>query len=145
MKMMRKALVIGMTGALASGLAFAAFAQGSTTNEVNTAHAHAMMAEGATTLAMSHTHLHHVINCLVGPKGAGFDVTADNPCKGQGNGAILDSASNSTLHSKLESALADAQTGLKSNDLSGVHSAAAKTAAALAATPAQKAGGGYSW
>lgn len=145
MKMMKKALVVGMTGALAAGLAFSAFAQDSAADQVTIAHAHALMAQNATTVAMSHTHLHHVINCLVGPGGSGFDATADNPCKDKGNGAIPDSADNPALHGKLESALNDAQAGLKVDDLTALQSAAGKTAAALESTPAQKASGGYSW
>lgn len=131
--------------ALAAGFAVTAAAQNSTATEVSTAHAHALMAQGANTLAMAHTHLHHVINCLVGPQGTGFDAAAGTPCKGQGNGAIPDSASNHALHAKLEAALTDARAGLKSSSLASAHRAAAKTAAALQSTPAQKKSGGYSW
>ncbi|MBU6422086.1 MAG: hypothetical protein KGL98_01820 [Gammaproteobacteria bacterium] len=115
------------------------------TKEIDTAHAHAAMAQTANSLDEAHAHLHHVINCLVGPNGAGYDASAENPCKGQGNGAIPDSANASALHGKLESALADAQAGLKSNDLGSVHQDAAKAAAALGATPAQKPKGAYTW
>lgn len=145
MKMMKRILVTGMTGALAAGLAFTAFAQGDAKTQVSTAHVHALMAGSATTLDLAHAHLHHVINCLVGPKGEGFDATAENPCKGQGNGAIPDSAGNSALHSKLESALGDAQAGLKADTLAAAQSDAGKTAAALGDTPVQKASGGYHW
>jgi hypothetical protein len=31
------------------------------------------------------------INCLVGPKGDGFDAAAPNPCAASGNGLIPDS------------------------------------------------------
>ncbi|HEU0276629.1 MAG TPA: hypothetical protein VFQ95_02225, partial [Rhodanobacteraceae bacterium] len=63
---MKKLLAMGIAGALAAGLSFGAFAQANVTNEVNTAHAHALMAQSATSVKMAHTHLHHVINCLVG-------------------------------------------------------------------------------
>ena len=145
MKMMKKALVIGMTGALATGLSFAALAQSGAQTEISTAHTHAVLAQQATSVAVSHVHLHHVINCLVGPKGAGFDAKQADPCKGQGNGAIPDSASDQALHGKLEAALTDAQAGLKSDTLATVHKNAAQAAAALQATPPQKASGGYSW
>lgn len=145
MKMTKKALVIGMTGALAAGLSFAAFAQGGVKTEISTAHTHATYAQQASSVAASHVHLHHVINCLVGPKGTGFDAKQANPCKGQGNGALPDSADNSALHSKLKTALSEAQAGLKSNDLKAVHADAGKVAATLEDTPAQKASGGYSW
>ena len=144
---MKKLLAIGIAGALATGLSLAAFARGSATNEVSTAHAHAMMAQSASTLAMAHTHLHHVVNCLVGTKGEGFDGKAGDPCKGQGNGAIPDSASNAALHAKLQTALSEAQAGLKSDSLASVHQDAGKIAATLqdTGTPAKKASGGYSW
>ncbi len=144
---MKKLLVTSLTGILAAGFAVAAFAQTSARTEINTAHAHALMAQGATSIAMSHAHLQHVINCLVGPQGQGFDATADNPCKSQGNGAIPDSASDQAVQSKLESALADAQTGLKSDSLASAQRDAAKVAAALQDTGSstQKTGGGDSW
>ena len=142
---MNKLLAAGITGALAGGLAFAAFAQThSAQDEINTAHAHATMAQSADSVAMAHTHLHHVINCLVGPTGQGFDAAAGEPCKGQGNGAIPDSATDHSLHAKLESALAGAQAGLKSESLASVHQDAGKVAASLQAGAAPKASGS-SW
>ena len=142
---MNKWLAVGVTAAMATGFSFAAFAQGGASNEASVAHAHALMAQSAKTLDMAHTHLHHVVNCLVGSKGAGFDAKAGNPCKGQGNGAIPDSASDAALDAKLKSALAAAQSGLESNTLSAVQADAAKAAAAPGATPALKSSGGYSW
>jgi hypothetical protein len=128
---MNKLLVVGITAAL-GGFACTAFAQThSAKDEINTAHAHALMAQGATSVAMAHTHLHHVINCLVGPNGSGFDASAGTPCKGQGNGAIPDSASDHALQAKLESALGDAQAGLKSDSLAAVQQDAGKAAAGL--------------
>lgn len=143
---MKKLLMLGIAGALAGGLSVSAYAQaGSAKTEIKTAHAHAMMAQGASKLDMVHTHLHHVINCLVGPDGQGFDASAGNPCKGQGNGAIPDSAGNSALQGKLKSALSDAQAGLKADKLSAAQADAAKAEAALQVTPSQKSSGGYSW
>ena len=128
---MNKLQVVGITAVL-GGFACAAFAQPhSARNEINTAHAHALMAQSATSVAMAHTHLHHVINCLVGPAGKGFDAAAGDPCKGQGNGAIPNSAADHALHAKLESALGDAQAGLKSESLAAVQQEAGKAAAVL--------------
>lgn len=128
---MNRLLIVGVTAAL-GGFACAAYAQThSAKDEINTAHAHAMMAQSATSVAMAHTHLHHVINCLVGPGGSGFDAAAGTPCKGQGNGAIPDAATDHALHAKLESALADAQAGLKSESLAAVQQDAGKAAAGL--------------
>ena len=140
---MKKLLIMGVVAAFTAGFPLAAFAQSQATTEVSTAHAHLLMAQSATTLAMAHTHLHHVINCLVGPKGSGFDAAAGTPCKGQGNGALKDAASDRALEAKLSSALTAAQNGLKSSSLETVQQDAAKAAAALAATPAQKSAGGY--
>lgn len=130
---MKKLLIAGLAGLLASGLAFASPGSGKVATEIGTAHAHALMAKTATSVTMSQTHLHHVINCLVGPDGAGFDAAAGNPCKGQGNGAIPDAAGNSALRGKLQSALANAQAGLKADSLSAVQSDAGKAAMTLQA------------
>ena len=131
---MNKLLAAGVATALASGLAFGAVAQTpSASNEVATAHAHALMAASADTVEIGHAHLHHVINCLVGPKGSGFDAAAGEPCKGQGNGAIPDSKGNAALKGKLESALAAAEAGLQATDLDTIHSDGNKAADALKA------------
>ena len=128
---MNRLLVVGITTAL-GGISCTAFAQThSAKQEISTAHAHALLAQSATSVAMAQTHLHHVINCLVGPGGSGFDAAAGTPCKGQGNGAIPDSANDHALHAKLESALMDAQAGLKSESLAAVQQDAGKVAAGL--------------
>lgn len=143
---MNRFLTMGMAGAIAS-LSLVAFAKGSVNNEVSTAHAHALMAQTAKNIAMAHAHLQHVINCLAGPDGAGFDAKAENPCKGQGNGAIPDSASNKALHGKLESALTTAQAGLKSGSLASVQQDAGKVAATLqdSSSQANRTAGASSW
>ncbi len=133
---MNRLLVAGVTGILVGGLAFTAQAQTGPTTEVATAHAHALMAQNAKTVAETHTHLHHVINCLVGPKGSGFDAAAGNPCQGQGDGALPAAAGNAALQSKLRAALADARSGLKANKLASAQADARKAAAALQAAPA---------
>jgi len=132
---MKKLLIMGVVTALATGLPLSAFAQSQATKEVSSAHTHAVLAQSATPLAMAQLHLHHVVNCLVGPKGAGFDAAAGNPCKGQGDGAITDAASDSALVAKLKSALADAQSGLKATSLEAAQQDAGKAAAELGATP----------
>ena len=38
-----------------------------------------------------HQRMQSAINCLVGPKGEGFDPSAPNPCAASGNGLIPDS------------------------------------------------------
>ncbi len=97
--------------------------------EVATAAAHASMAAGADKLPMVHAHLHHVINCLVGPGGSGYDASQEDPCKGQGAGAIPDASPRQRAH--LESALSLAQDGLAATDLSTAKARATATAKML--------------
>jgi hypothetical protein len=87
------------------------------TQEISTALQHAGMSAGSSQLTDVHMHLHHVINCLVGPSGKGFDSTAENPCNGQGTGAINDVDNKSKQRKKLDEAVKDANKGLKENDL----------------------------
>jgi len=60
--------------------------------------------------------LHHVVNCLVGPKGKGFDESVGNPCKDQGNGAIPDTK-NAAQKKSLQQALNRARAGLRAKDM----------------------------
>lgn len=59
-------------------------------SEVATAAEHAGFSAAATTLRVAHMHLHHTLNCLVGPKGRGFNSKFMNPCAHIGHGAIPD-------------------------------------------------------
>ncbi|KIL99928.1 hypothetical protein CCC_02717 [Paramagnetospirillum magnetotacticum MS-1] len=63
---------------------------GDARQQVATAAAHAGMAAAAADDKMVRGHLQHVVNCLVGPAGEGFDAAQANPCKDQGFGAIQD-------------------------------------------------------
>ena len=91
---------------------------------------HAGLAAKAATIEQVHMHLHHTVNCLVGPKGQGFDAKEANPCQGLGDGAIPDAADAATK-AKLNTALTHAQAGLKSADLAAARQAATETQAAL--------------
>ena len=84
--------------------------------EVSTAAQHAGLAAGSKELPMAQMHLHHVINCLVGPKGKGFDAAPGNPCKDQGNGAIPDTK-DKKQKATLQQALTKANAGLKAKDM----------------------------
>jgi len=107
------ALAVAAAVALVSTSAFARNVQ----KEVQTAVEHSGYASKSSTLKMVHAHLHHTVNCLVGPSGAGFDGKFLNPCEGLGNGAIPDSKNMKTKKS-LESALKLADKGLASGNLS---------------------------
>ena len=94
--------------------------------EVATAATHAGFAAQAASIEQAHMHLHHTVNCLVGPKGQGFAPNEANPCQKLGDGAIPDTA-DPTAKAKLTAALAKAEAGLKSDDLSAVKKAATET------------------
>jgi len=108
-----------LIGSTASG--FAADAA----KEIATATDHAGYAADATVLKTTYTHLHHVINCLVGPSGDGFDAKEANPCAAMGDGAIPDS-SNAATKMALSAAVTKAKSGLAAKDLT-VAKADAKT------------------
>lgn len=104
-------------GAPAAGTAMAASTAPNANTEIATALAHAQMALASKELAEARHHLHHVINCLVGPKGRDFDASEENPCKGMGNGAMNDVDSKSTQYKKLDEALDEAKEGLGKSSL----------------------------
>ena len=91
---------------------------------------HAGWAAQAATIEQVHMHLHHAVNCLVGSKGQGFDAKEANPCQKLGDGAIPDTADSATK-AKLTAALAKAQAGLNSDDLTAAKKSAAEAHAAL--------------
>lgn len=101
--------------------------------QVSTASAHAGMAFGAADLKTAHMHLHHVINCLVGPSGKGFDAQEADPCKGQGQGAIVDAKGDAASESKLHAALTEAEHGVKATTLDGAHADAKQVMSTLQA------------
>ncbi len=100
--------------------------------EIATAATHAELAGKAGNLAGTQMHLHHALNCLVGPTGAGFDPSNINPCVNAGSGAIPDSA-DAGKKAKLEAAAATLRSGLAAADLAKAQKDAADAAAALKA------------
>lgn len=113
--------------------ASAADANGAAAKQIATAGAHAGMALGATDLTTAHAHLHHVVNCLVGPSGKGFDAKAANPCKGMGQGAIVDAKGDAAVEAHLHAALDQAEHGLKTTTLDAAHADAKKAMETLQA------------
>ena len=81
-------------------------------------------------MKMTQMHLHHVVNCLVGPKGKGFDTSNANPCKDYGNGAIPD-MKDPNQKKALQAALAKANAGLKSKDMAAAQKDATDAQALL--------------
>lgn len=103
-----------------------------TAAELNIAQNHAGMAAKASDLKTTQMHLHHVVNCLVGPAGAGFDAAAGNPCGKAGAGAIPDST-DSAQKAKLQSIVDSATPGLTTTDLASAQKTAQATADAIGA------------
>lgn len=124
--------------ALVLALALPVIAQAADTTaaiaqQTGTASAHAGMALGAADLKMAKVHLQHVVNCLVGPAGAGFDVKAGNPCKDEGHGAIVDAKGDAAAEARLKSALAHAEQGLHATTLEHAHADAQQAMTTLQA------------
>jgi hypothetical protein len=125
-------LFLGTIAAAGLLLVAAQASAASATAEVTKAGIHAGMAAQAANLKGVHMHLHHTLNCLVGPKGDGFDANEMNPCDGDGNGAIPD-ASDAAQKEKLEAAAAKARSGLAQTDLATAKQDAGETQAMLKA------------
>ena len=100
--------------------------------EIVTAATHADLASKASDLAGTQMHLHHALNCLVGPAGAGFDPKNLNPCANAGAGAIPDTA-DAARKAKLAAAADTTRAGLAAADLATAQKDAASAAAALKA------------
>lgn len=75
---------------------------------------HAGLAAKAANINAVHTHLHHVLNCLVGPGGEGFDAMPGNPCAMAG-GAIPQE-NNAAEKTKLLNVAAQVRAGIGNND-----------------------------
>jgi len=111
---MFRGLMIGAAALTAVALSSGGPARADEAQEVTTAGQHAGMAAGSADIKMVHLHLHHVVNCLVGPAGDGFDKDAGNPCDGKGNGAIADAGDKA---GPLKEIAMRAEEGIKSDDL----------------------------
>ncbi len=103
---------------------------GDSATQASAAASHAGYAAKAADIKMAHMHLHHVVNCLVGPEGEGFDTNEANPCAAMGSGAIPD-ATDPIVKEKLMDALNMANMGLATDDLSKAHKQASQTEMAL--------------
>ena len=108
-------LALAGTGLFAIGVRSAS-ADTDVNKEVSTAAQHAGFAGSAKDMKTTQMHLHHVVNCLVGPQGQGFDASFGNPCNGQGSGAIPDTT-DSAKKASLQQALQQTLDGLKQSDM----------------------------
>lgn len=83
-------LAVATVSVLLLSLSGTAMATASGSKEIQTAIEHAGFASKSKSASQIHLHLHHVINCLVGQEGAGYDPAAGDPCKSEGGGALND-------------------------------------------------------
>ncbi len=104
-----------------SGISIAA---GAYEKEIATAADHASYAAKAGELDKVHHHLHHVVNCLIGPSGSGFDTGAGNPCGKEGAGILNDIPADSEIKKPLEQALVLAKTGADIDQYEPAHNVA---------------------
>jgi hypothetical protein len=128
--MNRNALISLSIGAVSLALLAARPVLAGEAEEVATANQHAGLALASPDIKMVHMHLQHVVNCLVGPKGIGFDAAPGNPCKDKGDGAIPD-ATSPAAKTALTDALAKAQMGIAAADIDGAKKAAADAKASI--------------
>jgi type II secretory pathway pseudopilin PulG len=112
--------MIGVLAVLGAGLVSTSV-KADSTKEVTTAARHAGLAAQAADLKGTQTHLHHVINCLVGPQGQGFDDKEANPCTDEARKTALIQA------------LAKANEGLRQTDLTAAHKSASEAQVLLTA------------
>jgi hypothetical protein len=124
---MKNILIAGLTG---GALLFSTAAFADLAGELNTAQTHAGLAAKGADINAVHMHLHHALNCLVGPGGAGFDAGQANPCASAGKGILVDST-DAAQKTKLQAAVADANKGIAATDLAAAQAAANDTAAAI--------------
>lgn len=123
-------LAVGIAVGGASLATMPANAKTDLAKERATAATHAGLAAKAKDMKGTQMHLHHVVNCLVGPKGQGFDAKELDPCKGQGNGVIPD-ATDSRQKATFTQALQKASAGLKQTDMSAAQKDAQEAQALL--------------
>ncbi len=91
---------------------------------VGTAAQHAGMAASSADIAGARRHLHHVLNCLVGPDGKGFDAAPGNPCAAAG-GAIPQTA-DAAVKARLEKAADQVRSAIAGSDLEATKKAASE-------------------
>ncbi len=95
--------------------------------EIQTAAQHAEFAVKGKNINVVHMHLHHVINCIVGTGGAGFDASAGNPCNSMGKSALSDASGSDGTEALLNQSLRLANIGVEINDPHGSRAVAVAT------------------
>jgi hypothetical protein len=116
-------IIVGMSALIAT----AALADGPAA--ISTAATHAGMAASGTDVTGVRRHLHHVLNCLVGTDGQGFDAAAGNPCASAG-GAIPQTT-DAALKEKLQKAATLLRAAVSNDNLDAAKKAATDVQALL--------------
>ena len=130
-------LTLALAAMLLGGVASAQMIEapsGALAEQLTTAITHSGFSAGAAELAMASTHLGHVLNCLVGEGGEGFNVDWGHPCGGQGAGIASDLASHpqsADLQALVDNAIQLAMWGVTQESLTAVQAAAAGVGALL--------------
>lgn len=96
---------------------------------VATAATHAGIAAGQDSINGAKTHLHHVLNCLVGPNGEGFDEAAGNPCRDAG--AAIPQTADAGAKEKLDKLAMQVREAIASDDAAAVKKTAMEVQEAL--------------
>lgn len=118
----------------ALALTAAAFAQEAFDTQMATAVQHAAFSMEADDRDMAVRHLGHVLNCIAGEGGDGFDGSWGHPCGGQGAGLLNDIADHEhadDLVAVLRAAHGLAMTGVEQGSVAAVQAAAAGVRALL--------------
>ena len=107
---------------------------GALAEQLATAVTHAGFSAAAQDQAMASRHLGHVLNCIVGEGGEGFNAEWGHPCGGQGAGIANDLASHAQaadLQPLVDAARDLAAQGVQQQSLVAVQAAAAAVGAIL--------------
>jgi len=107
---------------------------GELAEQLATAITHSGFSASAEDLAMASTHLGHVLNCIAGEGGEGFNADWGHPCGGQGAGIMNDLASHpqaADLELLVANAHQLAMQGVTQESLTAVQAAAAGVGALL--------------
>lgn len=131
------AMVLAITALLLGGYALSQMVEapsGALAEQLTTAVTHAGFSAAAEDQAMASRHLGHVLNCLVGEGGDGFNAEWGHPCGGQGAGIVNDLASHpqaADLQPLVDAARDLAAQGVQQQSLVAVQAAAAAVGAIL--------------
>jgi hypothetical protein len=113
------ALFVAALGMATAG--FAANAETAVLDQWKTSVQHTKFSQDYNSMKEVTQHLQHVVNCLEGQSGPGFEGGAGNPCQGQGAGMIVDAKKVNKPNYQaavrwFETADATAKAGLRTKD-----------------------------